>query len=148
MLSWGMPPTHSRGCQLRWVTATWTLTLAILMLYIALLGRLSSLTTWDLAAALVCLGTSLVAVWVLARLTYLVLAFVVTAVAGFTVAYVWMLLNGNTGAEDGTVWLSVAAAIAGATSAIAAWVVLRLAHRTMSRDTCPTSASAQQSPGP
>ena len=76
------------------------------------------------------------AVWVLARLAYLVLALVVTAAAGFVVAYVWMLLNGNTGAEDGTIWLSVGAAIAGMTSAIAAWSLLRLAHSFLSRDTC------------
>lgn len=138
MLSWGMPPTHSRGCQLRWVAATWALTLAILTVYIAFLGRLSSLTRWDLAAALVCLGTSLVAVRVLAQLTYVLLALVVTAAAGFVVAYVWMLLNGNTGAEDGTIWLSVGAAIAGMASAIAAWSLLRLAHRFLSRDTCRT----------
>lgn len=138
-----MPRTHSHACQLRWVAATWALTVAILLLYLTSLGRLSSLTTWDLAASSVCLGTSLVAVWVLARLAYLMLALVVTAAAGFVVAYVWMLLNGNTGAEDGTVWLSVGAAIAGAASAIAAWSLLRLAHRFLSRDTCQTPSPVE-----
>lgn len=138
-----MPRTHSHACQLRWVAATWALTVAILLLYLTSLGRLSSPTTWDLAASSVCLGTSLVAVWVLARLAYLMLALVVTAAAGFVVAYVWMLLNGNTGAEDGTVWLSVGAAIAGVASAIAAWSVLRLTHRFLSRDTCRTPSPVE-----
>lgn len=138
-----MPPTHSRACQLRWVAATWALTITILILYIALLGRLSSPTTSDLAAAFVCLGTSVVAAWAVTRLSHLFLALVITAAAGFIVAYAWMLLNGNTGAEEGTVWLSVGAATAGAASAIAAWTLLRLAHRPLSRDSCRASP-----PGP
>jgi len=140
-----MRQTHSRACQLRWVGATWALTIVIFTLYLVYLGFFPSVrevVEAYLVAGLFGIGTSLVAVWALARLPYLVLAFVATTVAGFVAAYVLGTLTYGTEGElqNGLNFRAFAGAIAGAVSAIAAWMLLQLTHRSLSRGTCPTTS--------
>jgi hypothetical protein len=135
-----MAETHSRACQLRWVAATWALTLLMLLLYLIWLDRSPSFVAGDVIIAVFGVGTSLVAVGVLARLPYLAAVLVATPVAGFVAGYTWALITYGSGAEDGTVWRGYGGAILGAASAISAWLVLRLAHRFLSRGTCPTTS--------
>jgi hypothetical protein len=137
---------HSHGCQLRWAGATWVLTIAAFSLYLVWLGYFTSVrevVETYLVVGLLGAGTSLVAVRVLARLPYVAVALIATPVAGFLVGYTWGLLTYGSGAEDGTVWRGYGGAIVGAASAVAAWCMLRLAHRTLSRDTCPTKGSVE-----
>lgn len=89
-----------------------------------------------LVVGLLGVGTSLVAVRLLTRLPYLAVALVASTVVGFVVGYAWGLLTYGTGAEDGTVWRGYGGAIVGAASAFAAWALLRIAHRTLSRGAC------------
>ena len=134
-----MAETHSRACQLRWVAATWALTIAILVLYLIWLERSGDIQG-DLVIALFTVGTSLVAVWVLARRPYLAVALVATTAVGFLAGYTWGLLTYGSGADDGTVWRGYGGAMLGAISATTAWFLLRLAHRFLSRGTCPTTS--------
>lgn len=137
---------HSHGCQLRWVAATWALTIATFSLYLVWLGYFPSVrevVETYLVVGLLGAGTSLVAVWVLARLPYVTVTLIATLVAGFLMGYTWGLLTYGSGAEDGTVWRGYGGAIVGAASAIAAWSLLRVAHRFLSRDTCPTKGSVE-----
>jgi FtsH-binding integral membrane protein len=136
-----MAETHSRACQLRWVAATWVLTIAILVLYLIWLERPADIQG-DLAIALFTAGTSLVAVWLLARVPYFAVALVATTAAGFIAAYaVGSVTYGTEGElQNGLMFRAVGGAILGAASAISAWLVLRLAHRSLSRGTCPTTS--------
>ena len=126
---------RSRGCLLRWALAAWVLTMGSVTLYLIFLQHLPSVRE-ALVVGVLGLGTSLVAVWVLNRLPYLAVALVLTAVGGFLVGYVWGLLTYGSGAEDGTVWRGCGGALVGAVSAVAAWTLLRLAHRILSRGAC------------
>lgn len=141
VVSWVVPQTHSRGCQLRWVAATSVLTIAILALYLIWLDRSADIEG-DLAIALFTVAMSLVAVWVLARLPYFAVALVATTVAGFVAAYaVGSVTYGTEGElQNRLMFRAFGGAVAGAASAIAAWMLLRLAHRSLSRGTCPTTS--------
>lgn len=138
---------HSIGCQLRWVCATLVLLPIPVVLYQLLQGQVPPALVGEgiegyVVAALGGLGCSFVAVWVLARLPYLVLAVVATTVAGLIISFaLGVIVLGPEGEAEteGTVY--VVAAIAGAFDglflAVAAWSLLRLAHRFLSRGTCP-----------
>jgi predicted membrane channel-forming protein YqfA (hemolysin III family) len=136
-----MAETHSRACQLRWVASTWVLTIAMLGLYLIWLERPADVKG-DLAIALFTVATSLMAVMVLARLPYFVVALVATTTAGFMTAYaVGSVTYGTEGElQNGLMFRAFGGAILGAASAISAWLVLRLAHRSLSRGTCPTTS--------
>jgi hypothetical protein len=124
--------------------------MALFSLYLIYLGFFPSVREVIeayLVVGLLGAGTSLVAVWVLARLPYVAVALMATAVAGFLAGYTWGLLTYGSGAEDGTVWRGYGGAIVGAASAIAAWFMLRWAHRFLSRGACATNIP-QYSPGP
>ena len=128
-----MPQTHSRACQLRWVAATWVLTVAVLSLYLIWLDHSPSLTDIDeyLIIAAFGVGTSLVAVCVLARLPHLAAALLATTAAGFLAGYaVGSVTYGTEGElQNGLMFRAFGGAILGGLSAIAAWLLLRLAHR-------------------
>ena len=127
--------SHSPGCLLRWTGATWVLTIGSVALYLIFLQHLPSMRE-ALVVGLLCVGTSFVAVRVLTRLPNFAAALVVTTAAGFVTGYTWGLLTYGSGAEDGTVWRGYGGAIVGAASAVAAWTLLRIGHRTLSRGAC------------
>lgn len=141
---------HSHGCQLRWAAATWALTIATFSLYLVWLGYFPSVrevVETYLVVGLLGAGTSLVAVWVLARLPYVALALVATGAAGFIAAYALGAITYGTEGElqNGLNYRAFAGAILGVVTAIAAWSSLRLAHRFLSRNTCPTNVPVQYS---
>lgn len=139
-----MRSSHSRECLARWVAATWLITAATLTIYLIAIGSGPALWDGEIAVILaICLGTSFVAVAILSRRGYGAVAVAVTTAVGFGSAYAWSLLKGNTGAEEGTIFMSAFVAILGAISALAAWLVLRTAHRQLSRDSCRGAAPNQ-----
>lgn len=132
-----MRSSHSRECLARWVTATWVITAAALIIWVIAIGSASYIWDGETAAILaICLGTSLCAVAILALGGYGAVTLIVTTAVGFAAAYVWSLLQGNTGAEEGTIYMSALIAVFGAISALAAWLVLRTAHRRTSLGSC------------
>ncbi len=80
--------------------------------------------------------------WALARLPYFALALVATTAAGFIAAYaVGSVTYGTEGElQNGLMFRAFGGAILGVASAIAGWALLRLAHRSLSRGTCPTTS--------
>jgi hypothetical protein len=117
------------GSRIPWVLSAWTMTVASGVVYAVWLQGLPDTRNdveFYLWAAGVSAGSSLVAVFTIARFRYLVLAFLAAPAAGFAGAYCLALLTYGSGAEDGTVWRGIGGAVLGAISAITAWVVIRL----------------------
>lgn len=129
----------------RWIVSTWVVTFVVCSL--PDLARLNDLPPrkdmidFYQALAVVALGTSLVAVLLLARLPYLAVSLVVTLMGGFLVGYVRAVMTFGTGAEDGTVWRGYGGAAIGVVSAVAAWALMRLASR-QGRDRSPVADPA------
>lgn len=136
---------HSFGCQLRWVCAALLLLPIPVVVYPYLVGN-EGLPSWEefesdlgtyIGAVVVGLASALVAVRVLARLPYLVLAVVAATPAGFIVAYVLSVIVIRGEVENAHFAAAIAGAFVGLFMAVAAWALLRLAHRFLSRGTCP-----------
>jgi hypothetical protein len=136
---------HSYGCQVRWAFATFILSPIPIVLYVVLFGDPSAVGEYvegDVVLALTGLSCSLVAVWLLARRLHFALAVVCTAAAGFIFGYaLGVIVLGPEGEAEteGTEYFvaGIAGAFVGMGSTVLAWLLLRLAHRFLSRGTCP-----------
>lgn len=127
---------HTAECQLRWSALTWLTTTLVCGVYPLILaeGDPTRSNFQELVVGIVVLavGTSLVSVFLLARVKYLGIILVPSILTGFCLGYALAAKTYGTGGDslDGLMFRAAGGAIVGVVSAFAAWATRKALHRT------------------